>query len=82
MAEESLVAGWRGLSLVVGARLGRPVGVGRVRWCVESSGLPIGRRLGNTLVFNQDDVDTVVRLVADRYQDGNEDVGGADERNE
>ena len=44
-----LTAGWRGLSLAVGERLRRPVGVGKVRWAVESSGLRIGRKIGGVL---------------------------------
>ena len=57
-----LLAGWRSLSLEVGRRLGRPVGAGRVRYRVESSGLPIGRRVGASLIFDSSDVDAAVRL--------------------
>ena len=58
-----LVATWRGLSAAVSARLGRPIGVGRLRWLVESKALAVGTKLGNTLVFDESDVDAVVRLV-------------------
>lgn len=66
MNVEDVVAGWRGLSLAVSERLGRPIGVGQVRWQVELSGLPIGRKIGNSLVFDESDIDTVVRLVQGR----------------
>ena len=57
-----LVPGWRGLSVEVSERLGRRVGAGQVRWRVDCSGRRIGRRLGNTLVFDEADVRTVVEL--------------------
>jgi len=66
MEKSDLIAGWRGLSVTVSSRLGQPIGVGRVRWVVESSGLPIGRRAGNTLVFDAGDVDATVRLLEGR----------------
>ena len=66
MAVRRLTAGWRGLSLAVGERLGRPVGVGKVRWAVESSGLRIGRKIGGVLVFDEGDVETTARLLEGR----------------
>jgi hypothetical protein len=66
MIEEHRAAGWRELSLVVGERLGRPVGVGRIRWAVESSGQPIGTKIGNILVFSEADVEAAVALVRER----------------
>ncbi len=63
-AEKSnLVCGWRGLSLVVSATLGRPVGVGKVRWIVESRALSVGQRLGASLVFDAADVAAVADLI-------------------
>ena len=58
-----VVAGWRGLSLAVGERLGRPVGLGSVRWAVERSGLAIGKKIGGVLLFGKEDVETTVRLL-------------------
>jgi len=66
MDTRNIVAGWRGLSLAVGQRLGRPVGVGKVRWAVESSGLGIGRKIGNALVFDEGDIEVVARLLEGR----------------
>ena len=66
MIEERLTAGWRELSRVVGARLGRPIGVGRIRWAVESSGQPIGTKIGNILAFSEADVEATVVLVRER----------------
>ena len=68
MTMDELVAGWRGLALAVSERLGRPVGAGRVRWRVESSGLTIGTKLGGALLFDRSDVEATARLVdgADR----------------
>lgn len=63
MDEKHLAAGWRELSLAVSERLARPVGVGKVRWAVESSGLRIGRKIGNALVFDDSDVEATVRLL-------------------
>ena len=63
MDADGVVVGWRGLSLEVGDRLGRPVGVSRVRHRVESSGLRVGRKLGGVLVFDEPDVETATRLV-------------------
>lgn len=60
---EELVGGWRGLSLAVGNRLNRPVGTAKVRWAVEHSGLPIGRRVGNVIVFDADEVEMVARMI-------------------
>ena len=65
MDTDKLVAGWRGLSLAVSERLGRPVETGAVRWRVESSGLRIGRKLGGALIFDESEVEAVVRLVRD-----------------
>ena len=65
MDADKLVAGWRGLSLAVSERLGRPVGTGTVRWRVESNGLRIGRKLGASLIFDEAEVEAVVRLVRD-----------------
>ena len=62
MDEKRLVVGWRELSIAVSERLGRPVGVGKVRWAVESSGLRIGRKIGNALVFDESDIAATVRL--------------------
>ena len=45
MEVAGLVVGWRGLSLAVGALLGRPVGIGVVRWRVERSGLAVGKKV-------------------------------------
>ena len=53
MTHRTEVSGWRGLSLAVGEQLGRPVGVGKVRWAVESSGLRVGRRIGPALIFDR-----------------------------
>ena len=63
MATMKLVAGWRGLALAVSQSLGRPVGAGRVRWRVESSGVPIGMKLGGILVFDRADVEATANLV-------------------
>ncbi len=60
---EELISGWRDLSIEVSKRLGRPVGTGKLRWVVENSGLPIGRRLGRSLIFDEDDMQAVVRLL-------------------
>ena len=60
---DGVVVGWRGLSLEVGERLGRPVGVNKVRHRVESSGLRVGRKLGGVLVFDESDVETAARLM-------------------
>ena len=66
-AEKSeLVCGWRGLSLAASGVLGRPVGVGKVRWIVESRALSVGKRLGASLVFDADDVAAVACLVDGR----------------
>lgn len=62
-ANEGLVGGWRGLSLAVGRRLDRPVGAAKVRWAVEHSGLPIGRRVGNVIVFDASEVEQVARMI-------------------
>ena len=64
MKEREIVAGWRGLSLAVGKRTGRPVGVGAVRWRVENSGLPIGEQVGGVLLFSESDVARAAELVA------------------
>lgn len=61
-----LVCGWRGLSLAVSNILGRPVGVGQVRWAVESRALQVGRRLGASLVFDADDIAAVVQALEER----------------
>jgi hypothetical protein len=63
MEVTGLVVGWRGLSLAVGALLGRPVGIGVVRWGVERSGLPVGKKVGGTMLFEQADVELAARLV-------------------
>ena len=63
MEKELVVVGWRGLSLAVGERIGRPVGVSLVRNRIENSGLPVGRKLGGVLVFDASDLDAAVRLV-------------------
>lgn len=60
---EVAVTGWRGLSREVSKRLGRPLGVGRVRYVVESSGLPIGGKIGSSMVFDEGDVEATVRLL-------------------
>ncbi|MHC5059120.1 MAG: hypothetical protein ACYTKD_31080 [Planctomycetota bacterium] len=60
---DSLVMGWRALSLEVGERVGRPVGLSKVRHRVEDSGLRVGRKLGGSLIFNEADVETAARLV-------------------
>ncbi|MHC5059259.1 MAG: hypothetical protein ACYTKD_31785 [Planctomycetota bacterium] len=60
---DGVVVGWRGLSLELGERLGRPVGVSKVRHRVEDSGLRVGRKLGGSLIFNEADVETAARLV-------------------
>jgi len=57
-----MVCGWRDLSIEVGRRISQPVGASKVRYKVESSGLDIGARVGNTLVFEDDDISAVVRL--------------------
>ena len=66
MDVRSLVIGWRSFGLAVGDKLRRPVGVGKVRWAVESSGLRIGRKIGGVLVFDEGDVETTARLLAGR----------------
>ena len=58
-----MVATWRGLSIEVGRRLGRPIGVGHVRWAVERSGLDVGQKIGGVLVFDESDVETATRLM-------------------
>jgi len=63
VANEGLVGGWRGLSLAVGNRLNRPIGTAKVRWAVEHSGLPIGKRVGNVIVFDADEVEQVARMI-------------------
>ena len=63
MDADGVVVGWRGLSLEVGERLGRPVGLSKVRHRVESSGLRVGRKLGGVLVFDESDLETATRLV-------------------
>ena len=60
---DGVVVGWRGLSLELGDRLGRPVGVSKVRHRVEDSGLRVGRKLGGSLIFDEADVETAARLV-------------------
>jgi hypothetical protein len=62
MDKQELLSGWRSLALEVGRRLGRPVGAGRVRYRVESSGLEIGRRVGASLIFDESDIAATVRL--------------------
>lgn len=62
----NVVAGWRGLSLAVGERLGRPVGLGTVRWAVERSGLAIGKKAGGLMFFSEEDVETTVGLLRDK----------------
>ncbi len=64
--DNEFVCGWRGLSLVIGERLGQPVGAGKARWAVESSGLPVGRRIGGALLFTSEDVEAAVALVRKR----------------
>lgn len=66
MDVSNVVAGWRGLSLAVGERLGRPVGLGTVRWAVERSGLDIGKKVGGVLLFSEEDVETTVGLLRDK----------------
>ncbi len=61
-----MVATWRGLSIEVGRRMGRPIGLGHVRWAVERSGLDIGMKIGGVLVFSEADVEATVRLVRER----------------
>ena len=63
MDKQEVAAGWRELSITVSERLGRPVGVGKVRWAVESSGLRIGRKIGPALAFDQADIEATVRLL-------------------
>ena len=63
MDGDSVVVGWRELSLEVGERLGRPVSVSKVRHRVEASGLRVGRKLGGVLVFDKSDVERAMRLV-------------------
>ncbi|MHC5058502.1 MAG: hypothetical protein ACYTKD_27915 [Planctomycetota bacterium] len=60
---DGVVVGWRGLSLELGDRLGRPVGVSKVRHRVEDSGLRVGRKLGGSLIFDEADVETAARLL-------------------
>lgn len=76
MIEERLTAGWRELSRIVGARLGRPIGVGRIRWAVESSGQPIGTKIGNVLAFSEADVEATVVLVRERLHLQDAGAGG------
>lgn len=63
MDADALIVGWRGLSLEIGERLGRPVGLSKVRHRVEGSGLRVGRKIGGVLVFDESDVETATRLV-------------------
>ncbi len=72
----ALVCGWRGLSLAVSAIVGHPVGVGQVRWVVESRALPLGQRLGASLVFDINEVDTVAALVSGRLPRQSAESGG------
>jgi hypothetical protein len=60
---DDVVVGWRGLSLEIGERLGRPVGLSKVRHRVEGSGLRVGRKLGGVLLFDESDVRTATRLM-------------------
>lgn len=66
MDSSGLIAGWRGLSITVGERLGRPVGAGRIRWIVESEGRPLGTKIGNNLIFSEADVEIATALVRQR----------------
>ena len=63
MNEDGMVVGWRGLSLEIGERLGRPVGLSKVRHRIEGSGLRVGRKLGGVLLFEESDVETATRLM-------------------
>jgi hypothetical protein len=63
MQADKLVLGWRALSLEVGERLGRPVGLSKVRHRVESSGVRVGRKMNGMLVFDESDVETATRLM-------------------
>jgi hypothetical protein len=64
LEDAGVLVGWRELSLEVGRRLGRPVGLSKVRHRVEGSGLPVGRKLGGVLLFGEADVATATRLIA------------------
>ena len=62
METDELTLGWRALSHAVGDRLGRPVGLSKVRHRVEASGLRIGRKINGMLAFDEADVEAAVRL--------------------
>lgn len=62
MEADGIILGWRALSLEVGDRLGRPIGLSKVRHKVESSGIRIGRKMNGMLLFDASDVEATVRL--------------------
>jgi len=62
----SLVIGWRGLSIAISEIVGTSIGVGKVRWAAESSGLLIGQLVGRSLIFSAADVETVVKILREQ----------------